>query len=54
MKKKSKKKSDKKQVVEIHIYIHQIPFYQWTPNQPITTQPGTGTPPWEPPYKVTC
>jgi len=54
MKTKPKKtvKKDKKQIVEIHIYIHQIPYCQ--PINPNFTPNGTGKQPWQPPYEVTC
>jgi hypothetical protein len=53
MKKEKKKiKKEKNQVVEIHIYIHQVPYF--CPTSPPITSPsfGTGKQPWEPPYTV--
>jgi hypothetical protein len=59
MKKKPKKvkvKKEKKQVVEIHIYIHQPPYDQFTPspNHPTVSPSTTGIQPWNPPYQVNC
>lgn len=46
MKKEKKKiKKDNKQVVEIHIYIHQVPYFC-----PTTPTYGAGKQSWEPPY----
>jgi hypothetical protein len=56
MEKNKVKAKKEKQVVEIHIYIHQLPYYQFTPSTPTWSpgQTGTGKPPWNPPYEVTC
>jgi hypothetical protein len=44
MEKKTKKpKKEKKQVVEIHIYIHQLPIQTYQPIQPPYNPNGTGT-----------
>lgn len=44
MKKETKKKVEKKQVIEIHIYVHQAPVFQPQPQQPFVN----------PPYYLTC
>lgn len=59
MKKKTTKKIKKenKQVIEIHIYVHQNSTGIWTtPNYPHNPNitPGTGNPITNPPYVVTC
>lgn len=51
MKKETKKKVEKKQVVEIHIYVHQVPPY--TMQNPNATGGNPFTPP-NPLTNVTC
>ena len=42
--KKKKPKKENKQIVEIHIYIHQIPQYNWNP--PTITPNVAPSAPW--------
>ena len=50
MNKENKPKKENKQIVEIHIYVHQQPLFQNTPLS--NTPPPTITPNGFPPYYV--
>jgi hypothetical protein len=51
MEKKKKPKKENKQVVEIHIYIHQFPDYGFNS---APTQPNTTPYPWKNPPITIC